>query len=135
MKMKPRHFRNRRAFRLESLEIRNAPSNVGGLAHVALAMHHVHAAAHVRHFSDSQARDKVNSVDRGPGVEQSPDKGVETKSSDPRSTDTSPNDRSSVDRSGVEQTPDKGVETKSSDPSGIDTSPNDPSSVDPANQN
>jgi hypothetical protein len=130
--MKPRHFRNRRAFGVESLEIRNAPSQVGALAHMALAMHDVHAAAHLRHFSDSQTRDKVNSVDRGSGVEQSPDKGVETSSSDPSGTDKSPNERSSVDRSGVEHSPDKGVETESSDPSGIDTSPNDRSSVDPA---
>jgi hypothetical protein len=98
--MRPRNSRNRRAFRLDPLEIRNAPSHVGGLAHVALAVHNVHAAAHVRHFSDSQARDKVNSVDRGSGVEQSPDKGVETSSSDSSGVDTSPNDRSSVDPAG-----------------------------------
>jgi hypothetical protein len=98
--MRPRHFRNRRAFRVESLEIRNAPSHIGGLAHVALAVHNVHATAHVRHFSDSHATDKVNSVDRSSGVEQSPDKGVETSSSDSSGIDTSPNDRSSVDPAG-----------------------------------
>ena len=97
--MRPRNFRNRRALCLDLLEIRNAPSHVGGLAHVALAVHNVHAAAHVRHFSDSQVADKVNSVDRSSGVERSPDKGVETGSTDPSGIDTSPNDRS-VDPAG-----------------------------------
>jgi hypothetical protein len=100
LKMRPRNSRNRRAFCLESLEIRNARSHVGVLAHVALAVHHVHAPAHMTHFSDSQARDKVNSVDRSSGVERSLDKGVETNSSDPSGIDTSPNDRSRVDPAG-----------------------------------
>lgn len=95
--MNPRKSQNRRAFRLESLEVRNAPSHIGALAHVALAMHH--AAAHVRHFTDSSSHDKVNSVDRSRGIEKSPDTGVET-SSDPSGVDTSPSDRSSVDGPG-----------------------------------
>ena len=50
--MTSRTTRNRRTFRLESLEIRNAPSHIGGLAHVAMAVHKAHVAAHVRRFSD-----------------------------------------------------------------------------------
>jgi hypothetical protein len=98
--MSRRKIRNCRAFQLESLECRNAPSHVGGLAHVALAVHNVHAAAHVKHFRDSQATDRVTSADKNSGVEQSPDKSVETGSSDPNGADTSPNDRSSVDKTG-----------------------------------
>jgi hypothetical protein len=98
--MSPRKTRNRQAFRLESLEFRNAPSHIGGLAHVALAVHHAHAAAQVRSFSDSQAKDKVSSVDKNSGVERSPDKSVETHSNDPSGADTSLNDHSSVDRAG-----------------------------------
>jgi hypothetical protein len=99
MKMNPRKPRIRRAFRLESLEYRNAPSHVGGLAHVALAVHHAHAAAHVRSFVDTSSHDKVNSVDKSSGIEKSPDKGVEN-GSDPSGVDTSPSDRSIVDPSG-----------------------------------
>jgi hypothetical protein len=92
--------RNRRSFRLESLEVRNAPSHFGGLAHAAMAIHKVHTPTQVRHFSDTQARDKVSSLDKSSGIEQSPDKGVETNSNDPNGSDTSPSDRSRVDSSG-----------------------------------
>jgi hypothetical protein len=100
LKMRPRTVRNRRAFRIESLEIRNAPSHVGALGHMVLAGHKVHAPAQVRHFSDSQATDKIHPTDRSPGVEQSPDNGVEAGSTDPSANDTSPTDRSPIDRSG-----------------------------------
>jgi hypothetical protein len=60
-------------------------------------VHNLHAAAHVKHFTDSQARDKLNSVDKSSGVERSPDKGVESIS-DPNGIDTSAKDLSSVDR-------------------------------------
>ncbi len=98
--MTSRTTRNRRTFRLESLEIRNAPSHIGGLAHVAMAVHKAHVAAHVRRFSDSVAHDKVSSVDKSSGTERSPDSNVETNSNDPSGIDTSPNDQSSVDRPG-----------------------------------
>ena len=98
--MNSRTTRNCRSFHLESLEIRNAPSHVGGLAHAAMAVHKVHAPAHVRHFSDSVAHDRVSSLDKSSGVERSPDTNVETNSNDPSGTDTSPKDQSSVDRAG-----------------------------------
>jgi hypothetical protein len=97
--MNSRASRSRRSFRLESLEIRNAPSHIGGLAHVALA-HTVHAAAHLRRFSDSVAHDKVSSVDKSSGVERSPDASAETTSKDPGGIDTSSKDQSPVDKSG-----------------------------------
>jgi hypothetical protein len=99
-KMNWRATRSRRSFHLESLEVRNAPSHFGGLAHAALAVHQVHAAAHVRHFSDSVAHDRVSSLDRSSGVERSPDMNVETSSNDHSGIGTSPNDQSSVDRAG-----------------------------------
>ncbi len=98
--MTTRTTRSRRFFRLESLETRNAPSHFGGLAHAAMAVHKVHVAAQVRHFSDSQAHDKVSSQDKSSGIEKSPDQGVETNSNDANGNDTSPNDRSSVDPAG-----------------------------------
>jgi hypothetical protein len=98
--MSSRTTRSRRSFSLESLEIRNAPSHFGGLAHAALAVHAVHAAAHVRHYRDSMAHDRVSSVDRSSGIERSPDTNVETNSNEPSGMDTSPNDQSSIDRTG-----------------------------------
>ena len=95
-----RTTRNRWSFRLESLEIRNAPSHFGALAHAAIAVHTVHAAAHVRSFSDSSAHDKASSVDRNSGVEQSPDNSVETGSGDHSGPDTNPKDHSSIDSAG-----------------------------------
>jgi hypothetical protein len=97
--MSSRTTHSRRSFSLESLETHNAPSHFGGLAHAALALK-VHAAAHVRHFSDTAAHDKVSSIDKNSGVERSPDTNVETNSNDPRGIDTSPNDQSSIDRAG-----------------------------------
>jgi hypothetical protein len=98
--MSTRTIRSRRSFRLESLEVRNAPSHFGGLAHAAMAIHKVHVPAQVRHYNDTQAHDKVSSLDKCSGVERSPDTNVETNSNDPNGNDTSPNDRSRVDSSG-----------------------------------
>jgi hypothetical protein len=98
-KMSSRTTRSRRTFSLESLEIRNAPSHIGGLAHAALALK-VHAAAHVRHFSDSARHDRFSSIDKSSGVERTSDTNVETSSNDPSSIDKSPNDQSSIDRAG-----------------------------------
>ena len=96
--MDARRIRNGRAFGIESLAIRNAPSHIGGMAHLAAAVHAHHAAVHVRHDSDSTARDRVNSVDRSSGIERSHDVSVES-SSDPSSVDTNSRDRSVVDSS------------------------------------
>jgi hypothetical protein len=99
--MNSRTNRSRRSFRLESLEIRNAPSHFGGLAHAAIAVHKAHiAAAHVRTFSDTSSHDKVSSQDKSTGVERSPDTTVETSSNDSSSTDKSPKDQSSLDHAG-----------------------------------
>lgn len=92
--MRSRKSLNRRAFRPETLESRLSPSHVGGLTPVAAA-HVAHASAHVRHFSDTSSRDRVNSVDRSHGVERSVDTVGETNS-----IDTSPKDPSSPDPSG-----------------------------------
>ena len=50
--MRNRSIHSRKAFQLESLETRNAPSHFGGLAHAAAAIHRApsHTAAPVRHF-------------------------------------------------------------------------------------
>jgi hypothetical protein len=98
--MNTRTSRSRRSFLLESLEVRNAPSHFGGLAHAALAIHKAHVPAQVRHFNDTQAHDKVSSLDKSSGVERSPDTNVESNSNDPNGIDTSPKDQSRVDSSG-----------------------------------
>jgi hypothetical protein len=85
--MNSRQNRNRRVFRFESLEVRNAPSHFGALAHAAVALHRAQAAAHVRHFNDPQSTDKNPSQEKT-GVDLSNDKGVETSSPDPSSNDT-----------------------------------------------
>jgi hypothetical protein len=92
--MNSRQIRNRRVFRFESLEVRNAPSHFGALAHAAVALHKAPAAAHVRHFNDPQSTDKSPSQEKT-GVDLSKDKGVETSSPDPSS-----NDPSSIDPKG-----------------------------------
>ncbi|MHB1560934.1 MAG: hypothetical protein ACYC61_26060 [Isosphaeraceae bacterium] len=98
--MNARIRRSRRAFRIESLEIRNAPSHIGGLGHVAAALHKVHGPAHVRTFRDTSSVDRKNPLDRNTGVEHSTDTVVEKHSTDPSAGDTTPNDISSLDRSG-----------------------------------
>ena len=86
--MRNRSIHSRKAFQLESLETRNAPSHFGGLAHAAVAIHraHAHAPAQVRHFSDPQSTDK-NGQQETSSVDQSRDHGVETTSHDPSSND------------------------------------------------
>jgi hypothetical protein len=86
--MRNRSIHSRKAFQLESLETRNAPSHLGGLAHAAVAIHraHTHVAAQVRHFSDPQSTDKNGRQETSP-VDQSRDQGVETTSHDPSSND------------------------------------------------
>ena len=91
--MRSRKSLNRRTFRPESLESRLSPSHFSGLAQVVT----MHASAHVRHFSDTSSRDRVNSVDQNHGVENSPDTIRETGSIDRNSKDLSPNDTNSVD--------------------------------------
>ena len=86
--MSTRPTRHRRTFRLESLEIRNAPSHFGVVAHVAAASHHAHAPAVVRHFNDTQAADKSHAPDKRAGVELSRDSGVETTGNDPTGKDS-----------------------------------------------
>lgn len=98
--MNARSHRNRRVFRIESLEIRNAPSHIGGLAHVAAALHKVHGAAHVRTFHDTTSVDRKNPLDKSTGVERSTDTVAEKNSTDPSAGDTSSKDASSIDNSG-----------------------------------
>ncbi len=83
--------RNRAAFGLESLEIRNAPSHFGVAAHVA-AIHAIHTTAHVRHITDSEVNRQKELKESGTSVDSSQD-----GASDPASTDTTSNDPSSVD--------------------------------------
>jgi hypothetical protein len=89
--MRNRSIRNRRSFQLESLEIRNAPSHFGGLAHAAAALHQVHAhtAAQMRHFSDPQSPDKNHKEETSSGVDQSRDNNVGTTTTDRISHDPS----------------------------------------------
>jgi hypothetical protein len=87
--MRNRSIHSRKAFQLESLETRNAPSHFGGLAHAAAAIHRApsHTAAQVRHFGDPQSADR-NGQHETSSVDQSRDNGVETTSSnDPTSID------------------------------------------------
>jgi hypothetical protein len=86
-------------FQLESLEIRNAPSHFGAIAHAAVALHHAHAPAHVRHFNDPQSTDKGRSQENM-SADMSRDNGVETTSNDPSSNDPSSKDPNSVDPRG-----------------------------------
>lgn len=121
--MSARIHGGRRVFRIESLEIRNAPSHIGGLGHVAAALHRVDGLAHVRTFRDTSV-DRKNPLDRNTGVDHSTDgmgvgrdgnEGVhdrntgvdrstdtvaENNSTDPNAGDTTSNDVSSIDRSG-----------------------------------
>ena len=85
--MNSRSTRNRKSFQFDSLEIRNAPSHFGAVAHAAVALHHTHAAAHVRHLNDPQSADKSQAKETT-SADTSQDNGVETTSSkDPSSPD------------------------------------------------
>jgi hypothetical protein len=90
--MNPRRTRSRRTFGLESLEIRNAPSHFGALAHAAAAVHQVHAAAHVRRITDSEVNHKKELTETGSAVDSSKD-----NSNDPGNSGSSSNDPSSID--------------------------------------
>ncbi len=86
--MTRRRTRNRTAFGLESLEIRNAPSHFGVVAHAAAAVHALHAAAHVRHVRDSEVNPQTELKESSNSIDSSQD-----GSKDP----STPNDSSSVD--------------------------------------
>jgi hypothetical protein len=103
--MNTRPTRNRKVLRLESLEIRNAPSHFGVLGHAAVAVHKLHTAAHVRRFSDSPSNDKHETQESNSGADRSQDRiGAETSSPDRNSNDPTSNDPSSNDPSSIDQT-------------------------------
>jgi len=100
--MNSRQIRSRKVFRLESLEVRSAPSHFGVLAHAALAVRPVHAAAHVRIVHAAHNTESNPSIDKSrdssvketnPGVDSSAD----STSKDPSSVDTTSKDPSSLD--------------------------------------
>jgi len=91
--MKSRRVRNRMTFGFESLEIRNAPSHIGVVAHAAMALHPVHAAAQVRHLTDSEVNHKKELKETGASVDTSTD----PSNSGSTSKDPSSNDPSSID--------------------------------------
>jgi len=94
--MSTRLIRNRKVLRLESLEVRNAPSHFGVTGQAALALQQVHAAAHVSHFNDSRSTDK----DQTPEVKSGTDKSGDPTSSETNSPDPSSRDPNSVDPAG-----------------------------------
>jgi hypothetical protein len=89
--MTRQRIRNRTAFGLESLEIRNAPSSFGGAAHAVAIAQPVHAAAHVRHETDPEGNHKKEVQERSSSVDSSQDTstdpGTTSISRDPGSTD------------------------------------------------
>ena len=94
--MSTRPIRNRKVLRLESLEVRNAPSHFGVMEHAALALQQVHAAAHVSHVNDSRSTDKYQT----PEVKSGTDKSVDPTSSESNSPDPNSPDPNSVDPTG-----------------------------------
>jgi hypothetical protein len=101
--MNSRPIRNRRIFRLEALEVRNAPSHLGLMGHAAVAMHKLHAAAHVRHFTDSRSTDKHETQEKNSGADRSQDQiGSETSSVDSSRNDSSSNDSNSTDLKSID---------------------------------
>ena len=94
--MSTRPIRNRKVLRLESLEVRNAPSHFGVMEHAALALQQVHAAAYVSHVNDSRSTDKYQT----PEVKSGTDKSVDPTSSETNSPDPSSPDPNSVDPTG-----------------------------------
>jgi hypothetical protein len=95
--MKPRRFRNRTAIGLESLEIRNAPSHFGVVAHAAAALHAVHATAHVRHLTDTESSAKNETKERATAVDSSQDSSTDPSTGGSTAKDPSSNDPSGVD--------------------------------------
>jgi hypothetical protein len=79
-------------FRFESLEIRNAPSHFGAVAHAAIALHNIKPAVHVRHL-DSERNQKVETTEKNSAADTSQD----TNSTDSTSRDPGSNDPSGVD--------------------------------------
>jgi hypothetical protein len=99
--MDTRPIRGRKVIRLESLEVRSAPSHFGVMGHAAVALHKVHAAAQVRHFNDSRSTDKNEAREKNSGADRSQDhSGTETNSNDPNSNDPGSNDPNSIDSQG-----------------------------------
>jgi hypothetical protein len=94
--MNPRRNRNRTAFGFEALEIRNAPSHFGVVAH-AVALHPVHAAAHVRHLTDSEVNHKNEVKEPRSSVDSSHDTSTDPSHSGSTSKDPSSTDPSSID--------------------------------------
>jgi hypothetical protein len=96
--------RNRKVFRLESLEVRNAPSHFGVVGQAAVALHKLHAPAQVSHFNDSRSTDKHETREKSSGADKSRDSsGIEKNSNDPSSNDPSSNDPSSPDPNSVDR--------------------------------
>ncbi len=97
--MNTRPIRNRKVFRLESLEVRNAPSSFGVMAHAAVAVHQVHAAAHLSHLSVTQSTDKRETPEVKSATDKRVDaKGIETVSPDKTtSPDTTNNETKRAD--------------------------------------
>jgi hypothetical protein len=90
--MNRRPTRSRVSFALESLEIRNAPSHFGVVAHVAAVHHVVHAAAQVRHVTDSEVNRQKEVKEASSSVDSSQD-GV----NDPSNGSSTSTDLSSTD--------------------------------------
>ena len=89
--------RNRTSFGLESLEIRNAPSHFGVVAHAAAVVHAVHTAAHVRHVTDSEVNHKKELKESSSSVDSSQDTSTDPSNSGSTSKDPSSNDPNSID--------------------------------------
>jgi hypothetical protein len=95
--MNPRRARTRRNFALESLELRSAPSHFGVMAHAVVALHHAHAAAHVRHLSDSEVNHKKEQSETNSSSDTSQDHSTDSSHSGSTSTDPSSPDPNSTD--------------------------------------
>ncbi len=107
--MSTRPIHNRRVFRLESLEVRSAPSHFGVVGHAALALHQVHAAASVSHLNVPRSTEKGQT----PEVKSGTDKGIDPKGSDTTSKDTTSIDKTSIDKTSIDKT---NIDTRSTDP-------------------
>jgi hypothetical protein len=99
--MNARRNRNHRTFGLESLEIRNAPSHFGIVAHAAATIHPVHVAAQVKHITDLEVNHKKELTETGSSADSSRDS-KDSPSTDPSSTDSSRKDSPSSDPSSTD---------------------------------
>jgi hypothetical protein len=77
---------------LESLEIRNAPSHFGVMAHAVATLHKVHAVANVRHITDSDVHQKNELKETSSSVDSSQD-----NSKAPSDSGSTRNDPNSID--------------------------------------